>query len=211
MPAQNDTPPGPAESIEHTLEMPAAPAQPAVPQPRRQFSWRLALVVVVGSFILGIAIRLALDASDNALWPWRGATADTAAVRFAAGVDIAEALGRNVAVPFYVQDVLQFMVQSSTPKYIVLGGYLLKNEGDPDKTRPIMVVAPVALARQVAAKQKLWVNGLVAMVNENGWIDETLPVDQQKDLRYISERVNYWDRVTVLAAALPIYDSDGNR
>ena len=51
------------------------------------------------------------------------------------------------------------------------------------------------------------IEGLVVMANETERVAATLMTpEQEKDLAYIAQRINHWDRVTVLGASARLYD-----
>jgi len=190
----------------HTMELkPPGETGREYEQPK-PVSWKRLLLAVVAAFILGTAVRVVLEVPEirDGL---RGLYADYGTIQLAAGVDIAEDVGRKIRFPMHVQQVLPFMIRDSKPRYIVFGGYILAADGSPDKTRPVMAVAPY-MEKYGATRSgsKLWISGLVALSeNPTRRAESALTADQVNDLQYITERVGFWDRVVVWASAVAAY------
>lgn len=189
----------------HTLEMPALPDASTLSDTPRKTRWGLLILATMGSFLLGISVRYALNDAIGKDFSWLQPAGVSTPIQVNVSSDIRSDLGRSVNAPILVVDVLPFMIRNSQPKYIVLGAYILKDDTSPDKKQPIMVVVPASRAEGIKEDQLLLVSGLVAMDGENGWVTQSLPTDGQNDLRYISERVNYWDRVVILAESWRAY------
>lgn len=192
----------------HTLEMPALPSNaPDLFATAGKPRWRLIILAAAVSFLLGITLRYALDDAvrKGYSWQWSKGLPTPTQIQINVSSDIRTDLGRHVNVPLLVHDILPFMIRNNQPKYIVLGSYVLKDGISADKKQPVMVVVPAQHAGGINEEQKLLVTGLVAMDGETEWITESLSAEQQDDLRYISKRVNYWDRVVILAESLRTY------
>jgi hypothetical protein len=196
--------------ISDTLEMPALNPEElekqhstAARQARRRRQYRTMLILafaVFGSFVLGFAVRIALHiAPEINIF----STQNTQEVEvppqniMAPGRDIIDQLNEVIEFTMSVGQVMPFNVAGGSIKYTVLGGYLLGSNGNEDRTKPVMAVIPVRILEQtVSEKDMVTISGKVAMINENAAVAE-LTEEQEKDLNYIVERVNYWDRATV--------------
>lgn len=172
----------------------------------------IALCVIVGSFALGLGARLVINLpyiieKVEEKRPTPSETVATAAP-VGQGMDIMHELGRKIEVPIYVEQVLPFIPQGDAHKYRVLGGYLLDADGNADRSLPLMVVfLRSSLEWGVKPKDTVLIEGLVVMANETERVAATLLTpEQEKDLAYIAQRINYWDRVTVLGASARLYD-----
>jgi hypothetical protein len=172
----------------------------------------IASLAVIGSFVLGLGVRMAINlpyilekVEEARPTP---SEAVTAAAPVGQGTDIIHELGRRIEVPIFVEQVLPFVPQGDAHKYRVLGGYLLDTDGNADRTLPLMVVfLRASLEWGVKPKDTVLIEGLVVMANETERVAATLMTpEQEKDLAYIAQRINYWDRVTVLGASARLYD-----
>jgi hypothetical protein len=197
--------------IADTMELPvvdnAGVAQRQAKAPAKKTGRRrsilFAVLAIMAGFCLGFVVRVAphlpaLFANIPRLVPSGPETA-TSPLPLEPGVDVLTEFGRKVEVPMIVEQVLPFMPQGGTHKYRVLGGYLLNRNGEPDKSRPLMAVFPTSeVPASVEAGAVVTVSGFVVMANGS---DQTaaavLQPEQERDLVYITARVNFWDRVTM--------------
>lgn len=192
--------------IADTMELPAvAPATAATDREPARKRWSpvlLVLLAIVGSFMLGLGVRLALNIphirEQTELTDQDPTITSPTPVEL--GADLVHELGRKIEVPIFVEQVLPFIPQGDAHKYRVLGGYLLSSEGHADRTRPVMAVfLRKELEWGVRPKDTVLINGLVVMMNKTEQVAATLlSAEQEKDLAYISQRINYWDRITIL-------------
>lgn len=197
--------------ISDTLEMPAlnpneieelhARAERENRRQRRKRNMLILTIAICGSFVLGFAVRVAVQiAPELNIF----STQSTQEIEvppqnvMRPGQDIIDQLGEIIEVTMKVNQVMPFNVSGGSIKYTVLGGYLLGSNGNEDRTKPVMAVIPVRILEQTVSEQRLaTILGKVAMVNQNTEVAAQLTEEQVKDLNYIVERVNYWDRVTV--------------
>jgi hypothetical protein len=197
--------------ISDTLEMPAvnpdemeerhSKAERQTRHRRYQRTLLILSIAVCGSFVLGFAVRIALHiAPELNIFSTRNIAEIEVPPQniMAPGQDIVDQLGELIEVSIKVEQVMPFNVSSGSIKYTVLGGYLLGSNGNADRAKPVMAVIPVKILEQTVSEQDtVMVSGIVAMINENAEVAQ-LTEEQQKDLNYIMERVNFWDRVTVV-------------
>ncbi|MGI6081990.1 MAG: hypothetical protein ACOYEP_03875 [Limnochordia bacterium] len=202
--------------IADTMELPkVAPSAKQVNDsaPKRS-RWLTVSLAVVGSFLLGLGVRMAINLPfllgkiEEKIEEKGSVPSEVVTAPVTQGTDISHELGRRIQLPIFVEQVLPFMPQGATHRYTVLGGYLLDPDGNTDRRMPIMVVFERAkLEWGVEPKDFVLIEGLVVMANETERVAATLLTpEQEKDLAYIAQRVNYWDRVTVLGASARLYD-----
>lgn len=197
--------------IADTMEMPAVkapndnvrPTKPAKRPKSRRHPIVWAALAVIGSFLLGLALRMAINipsilANLTPVVPGLNAIASPQPVEL--GTDISTELGKKITVSMQVEQVLPFRMQGDRPRLTVFGGYLLTADGTADKKRPVMAVFTTSeLDATVNAKEIYAITGYVAMANGTEQTAASiLKPDQENDLTYIVSRVNYWDRVTIL-------------
>ncbi|NLN18905.1 MAG: hypothetical protein GX162_06480 [Firmicutes bacterium] len=202
--------------IADTMELPkvAPPTKQADDATPKRSRWLVVVLTVVASFLLGLGIRMAINLPfilgriEERIEEKGSAPSEIITAPVTQGTDISHELGRRIQLPIFVEQVLPFMPQGDAHKYQVLGGYLLDTDGNADRRMPIMVVFErTKLEWEVSPKDFVLIEGLVVMANETERVAATLLTpEQEKDLAYIAQRVNYWDRVTVLGSSARLYD-----